>query len=578
MHRLLAFLLALPLLAQIVPIDPNSPVASGPAIINSNFTFLASSKVAIWSGSGAPGSIPLSVLGDLYVNTSGAPPVAYQCMRATACNAVGSGNWQLVGNVVTGGTCTNQVVSAISTSAVPTCVTITSAYVNSSIALTGVDINTSSQVTVTHLASPLPVLQGGTGTTTPALVQGTNITITGSWPNQTINASGTGGTGNAGATVSIANSATPTFTCPSSTAGTTVFFHLASALATNITGSTLSGCTGSSTLSSILNFTFTQASSGGPYTIVMPAGFSQACQVSPIASADTNMSFYWDGTTAHLISCSASAGPSVGLEQAAPSITPSSGYELGWLDSTGNFPRYKNSAGTIFQAAKELSSGNIRKAGGANTADSAAAAADLVALFSGCSGTLYLGADGDCHSSGAGTTLSNGYYSTPFPITGQEISLTLSSSANVVTCWSRAWPVNQTLSSVQGNEFGSVATSNHYAFAIYSGGNLVQQSGTVTAHNSSNSPFTATFSVPPTMTNSEAVDFCTTADGSGSVIIGMIDASGTSTFIQLINQGSQKLVFTAANASTGTTTLTFPSTLGAKTAVTLAWPTVAAFQ
>lgn len=367
MHRLLAFLLALPLLAQIVPIDPNSPVASGPAIINSNFTFLASSKVAIWSGSGAPGSIPLSVLGDLYVNTSGAPPVAYQCMRATACNAVGSGNWQLVGNVVTGGTCTNQVVSAISTSAVPTCVTITSAYVNSSIALTGVDINTSSQVTVTHLASPLPVLQGGTGTTTPALVQGTNITITGSWPNQTINASGTGGTGNAGATVSVTNSATPTFTCPSSTAGTTVFFHLASALATNITGSTLSGCTGSSTLSSILNFTFTQASSGGPYTIVMPAGFSQACPVSPIASADTNMSFSWDGTTAHLISCSASAGPSVGLEQAAPSITPSSGYELGWLDSTGNFPRYKNSAGTIFQAAKEGT--GIRQANGANAAD-----------------------------------------------------------------------------------------------------------------------------------------------------------------------------------------------------------------
>lgn len=182
-------------------------------------------------------------------------------------------------------------------------------------------------------------------------------------------------------------------------------------------------------------------------------------------------------------------------------------------------------------------------------------------------------------SSGGITTLSNGYYSTPFPITGQEASLTLSSSANVVTCWSRAWPVNQTLSSVQGNEFGSVATSNHYAFAIYSGGNLVQQSGTVTAHNSSNSPFTATFSAPPTMTNSEAVDFCTTADGSGSIIIGMIDASGTSTFIQLINQGSQKLVFTAANPSTGTTTLTFPSTLGAtKTAVTLAWPTVAAFQ
>lgn len=38
----------------------------------------------------------------------------------------------------------------------------------------------------------LPVANGGTGSATPALVQGTNITITGTWPNQTINSSGGG--------------------------------------------------------------------------------------------------------------------------------------------------------------------------------------------------------------------------------------------------------------------------------------------------------------------------------------------------------------------------------------------------
>lgn len=43
-------------------------------------------------------------------------------------------------------------------------------------------------VVSTHLASPLPVNQGGTGLTAPALVAGTNVTITGSWPDQTINA------------------------------------------------------------------------------------------------------------------------------------------------------------------------------------------------------------------------------------------------------------------------------------------------------------------------------------------------------------------------------------------------------
>jgi hypothetical protein len=39
----------------------------------------------------------------------------------------------------------------------------------------------------------LNVANGGTGTATPALVAGTNVTITGTWPNQTINSSGGGG-------------------------------------------------------------------------------------------------------------------------------------------------------------------------------------------------------------------------------------------------------------------------------------------------------------------------------------------------------------------------------------------------
>ena len=67
-----------------------------------------------------------------------------------------------------GGTCTNQVVTALSTSAAPTCTTVTSAYVDNSIALTGADINTSNQITATHLASALPINQGGTGTETGA--------------------------------------------------------------------------------------------------------------------------------------------------------------------------------------------------------------------------------------------------------------------------------------------------------------------------------------------------------------------------------------------------------------------------
>src|SRR5208283_2964334 len=61
-------------------------------------------------------------------------------------------------------------------------------------------VNNSGVVTCTKTASnpfgvlatatvPLSLANGGTGTATPALVQGSNITITGSWPNQTIAAS-----------------------------------------------------------------------------------------------------------------------------------------------------------------------------------------------------------------------------------------------------------------------------------------------------------------------------------------------------------------------------------------------------
>ena len=42
------------------------------------------------------------------------------------------------------------------------------------------------ELTPNTIAGILPVVNGGTGTSTPALVAGTNISITGTWPNQTI--------------------------------------------------------------------------------------------------------------------------------------------------------------------------------------------------------------------------------------------------------------------------------------------------------------------------------------------------------------------------------------------------------
>ena len=49
-----------------------------------------------------------------------------------------------------------------------------------------------SQPAFTDISGIATVAQGGTGTATPSLVAGTNVTITGSWPDQTVSASGSG--------------------------------------------------------------------------------------------------------------------------------------------------------------------------------------------------------------------------------------------------------------------------------------------------------------------------------------------------------------------------------------------------
>ena len=61
----------------------------------------------------------------------------------------------------------------------------------------------------TGVTGILPVANGGTGTATPALVAGANVTISGSWPNHTISASGVGGGGGSNNNYAIGRYFTP---------------------------------------------------------------------------------------------------------------------------------------------------------------------------------------------------------------------------------------------------------------------------------------------------------------------------------------------------------------------------------
>jgi hypothetical protein len=74
-------------------------------------------------------------------------------------------------------------------------VTSVAMTVPSFLSVTGSPIIGAGTLAVSLSGTPLPVVNGGTGTTTPSLVEGANVTISGTWPNQTVNATGGGGSG-----------------------------------------------------------------------------------------------------------------------------------------------------------------------------------------------------------------------------------------------------------------------------------------------------------------------------------------------------------------------------------------------
>lgn len=70
---------------------------------------------------------------------------------------------------------------------------------------TGLTGGGSSGAVTLALSTPVSVANGGTGTASPGLVAGTNVTVTGSFPNQTINATEGGGGYSLGGTMTGAN-------------------------------------------------------------------------------------------------------------------------------------------------------------------------------------------------------------------------------------------------------------------------------------------------------------------------------------------------------------------------------------
>jgi hypothetical protein len=124
-----------------------------------------------------------------------------------------TGNWIGIGwlatlaakqNAITTGTTSQYFRGDLSLATFPTALPpngsaggdLTGTYPNPTIAnsaVTNAKIANSTIDLTTKVTGVLSVANGGTGTTTPGIVAGTNITVTGTWPNQTVNSTASGG-------------------------------------------------------------------------------------------------------------------------------------------------------------------------------------------------------------------------------------------------------------------------------------------------------------------------------------------------------------------------------------------------
>lgn len=112
-------------------------------------------------------------------------------------NSTVGGTWDVHGflpEAVTWGTNALDLGTTVITNGTWNGGTVTSAYGGTGLTtFVGANNALYSTGAATLTAGTLPVAAGGTGTTTPSIVAGTNISVSGTWPNQTVNSVGGGG-------------------------------------------------------------------------------------------------------------------------------------------------------------------------------------------------------------------------------------------------------------------------------------------------------------------------------------------------------------------------------------------------
>ena len=154
-------------------------------------------------------------------------------------------------------------------------------------------LNQNTTGTAANVTGTVAVANGGTGTATPALVAGTNVTITGTWPNQTINSLG-------GGTVTSVAASVPDFLSiagsPITTSGTLAITYSGTALPI------ANGGTGQTTASAAFNALSPVTSTGD---LIIGNGANSATRLAIGANGYILTS---NGTTASWVAAGSGSG------------------------------------------------------------------------------------------------------------------------------------------------------------------------------------------------------------------------------------------------------------------------------